>query len=287
MSKKSKQKQKFIYEKDLDNYYALHTDAVDRLVEADEDNVPEVGEAELKQYRSSKLSKIPMWIRALFIKFWFNGAVCFFFLWGLGVLVPNALDQLVITGLAMGMVTDLLVNNVFRFIEDEPHKNDKWMMVPQKKFWTFFVNIIYAYIVLALVVMLYTAINQLLLNGQPLEEYDPFGSPFLGVEPFLFGLFYLLFDMMFIGVKDGIVEAVKKLKAAKKSKAEGQQQTADAQAPAEGQTAGEDSADKPADPQPAAEANKDAAPNASAPQPVVKVVPQGPSGSHKKHSKKK
>lgn len=256
MSKKNKKNQKFIYEKDLDNYYALNNDAVDRLVEANEDNVPEVGEAELRQYKSSKLSKIPMWIRALFIKFWFNGAVCFFFLWGLSVMLPNVWDQILVVGLAMGVVTDLLVNNVFRFIADEPGQNDKWMMIPQKKFWTLFVNIAYAYVVLALVVLLYQGINTLITGGK-LDEYN-FGN-FLGVEPFLFGLFYLLFDMMFIGIKDGIVDAVKKNKAAKHrdDPVETQSETADANIEAESA-------------------------------PPVKVVRQVVgSGSKKKHKKKK
>ncbi len=226
MSKKNKQK--FITEKDLDNYYEMHRDAVDRLVNADEETVPEVGEAELKQYKSSKLSKIPMWIRALFIKFWFNGAVCFFFLWGLSIVLQNVWDQILVVGLAMGVVTDLLVNNVFRFIEDEPHGNDKWMMIPQKKFWTLFVNILYAFAVLALVVLTYQVINLGLTGGQ-LDEYN-FGN-FLGVEPFLFGLFYLVYDMVFIGIKDGIVDAVRKVKSAKT--AQTQSETPQEQAPAE------------------------------------------------------
>lgn len=258
MSKKQKKQQKFITEKDLDNYYEMHYDAVDRLVDADEDNVPEVGEAEIKQYKSSKLSKIPMWIRALFIKFWFNGAVCFFFLWGLALVLPNVWDQILVVGLAMGVVTDLLVNNVFRFIADEPHQNDKWMMVPPKKFWTLFVNIVYAYVVLALVVLTYEAIN-LWITGGKLGEYN-FGN-YLGVEPFIFGLFYLLYDMMFIGIKDGIVDSVKKVKAAK---AAAKRQSAEQAVEEQPKT----------DEQPAEQ--------------TVTVVQQVvPSGSKKKHKKKK
>ncbi len=268
MSKKSKQKQKFIYEKDLDNYYELHNDAVDRLVDADEDNVPEVGEAELKQYKSSKLSKIPMWIRALFIKFWFNGAVCFFFLWGLSLFLQNVWDQILVVGFAMGVVTDLLVNNVFRFLADEPNANNKWMMIPQKRFWTIFVNIIYAYAVLSLVVLTYQGIN-LLITGGTLDEYN-FGN-FLGVEPFLFGLFYLLFDMLFIGIKDGIVEAVRKVKEARTLK---KQQTAAAEgSPDDAAAEAQMPFDETAEPAP--------------PQTVTIVQQVVHTSSKKKHKKKK
>ena len=205
MSRKNKKQQKFIYEKDLDNYYDLKSDAVDTLVNASDETSPEVGKEELKKYRSGVLSRIPMWIKALFIKFWFNGAVCFFFLWGLSMLIPNLWDQMLVVGLAMGVVTDLLVNNVFRFLAEEPHDNDKWMMIPQKKFWTLFVNIVYAMAVFALEVLVYHLINVWL---SPNED-----SIVLGVEPFLFGLFYLIIDMAFIGIKNLFVKIVRDAKA--------------------------------------------------------------------------
>ena len=212
MARKDKKQQKFIYEKDLDNYYDLNYDAVDRLVNADEETAPEVGKEEIKKYKSGFLSRIPMWVKALFIKFWFNGAVCFFFIWGLStILDPTGWDMLIVAGLAMGVVTDLLVNNVFRFMAEEPGSNDKWMMVPQKKFWTFFVNIIYAFVVFGVVVGIYTGINMLILRNNPGQEYNFFN--FLGVEPFLYGLFYLLVDMAFIGIKNLFVKIVRDAKA--------------------------------------------------------------------------
>lgn len=205
MSRKNKKEQKFIYEKDLDNYYELNSEAVDTLVNASEETAPEVGKEELRQYRSGVLSRIPGWIKALFIKFWFNGAVCFFFLWGLSMFIPDLWDQMLVVGLAMGVVTDLLVNNAFRFMAEEPGANDKWMMVPQKKFWTLFVNIAYAMAVFSLEVLLYDGINRL---------FSPDGQNIvLGVEPFLFGLFYLLIDMAFIGMKNLIVKIVRDAKA--------------------------------------------------------------------------
>ena len=59
-------------------YCKLHTDAVDDLVNADEDNSPEVSEEELNKYRSGPKFRIPDWLKALLIKAWFAGSVCFF-----------------------------------------------------------------------------------------------------------------------------------------------------------------------------------------------------------------
>lgn len=188
---------------DETNYYQMHSDAIDRLVNAEEGEVPEVGAEELKQYESGVLSKIPSWLKALFIKFWFNGAACFFFMWGLGIYVTNYWNLLFVVGLALGVITDLLVNNIFRFTADQEHENDKWMIFPKKKFWTLFANIAYAYAILACVVLLYSGINALFGDGDEIV---------LGVEPFLFGLFYLLFDMAVISIKNLISNAIAKSK---------------------------------------------------------------------------
>ena len=64
-------------EKDKD-YYKLNTDAVDRLVNADKKEYPKDKKLKdpAKKYRTSFLDRVPAPVKALFIKFWFNGAVC-------------------------------------------------------------------------------------------------------------------------------------------------------------------------------------------------------------------
>ena len=114
-------------EKETD-YYDLHKQAVEDLVTADVSNSPVVSKKELRKFRGAKKIRIPNVVKALFIKWWFNGAVCFFFLWGLGMFVTNILDQLFILAIAMGIVTDLLVNNSLRFVADPDGSLDKYMM---------------------------------------------------------------------------------------------------------------------------------------------------------------
>ena len=62
-------------------YYKLHSKAVDDLVTADESNSPEVPEEELRKYRSRTRLQLGDTFKALLLKFWFNGSVCFFFFW--------------------------------------------------------------------------------------------------------------------------------------------------------------------------------------------------------------
>jgi len=166
----------------------LNTDAVDRLVNADKKTYEKTKTDPGKKYKSKGfIDKIPSPIKALFIKFWFNGAVCFFIFWGLGMLIPSFWDMAFIMAVVLGMVNDLLVNNAFHFFAITPGSNNKWMMFPKRKFWTFFANIIYSFIVLACVIALYGAINQVVT---------------MGVEPILFGLLYMGVDMLFVGMKN-------------------------------------------------------------------------------------
>ncbi len=176
------------------NYYELHTKAIDDLVNAE--NAPRYSEEELRKYRRHKGFRLPRWLKLGFIKFWFPAAVCFFFFWGLGVYVPSMLDLLFITGIALGIVTDLLTNNVLRFFAEYEGENDGWMMFPKKGYLSFPLNILYAFIVLFLVYTIYNAINALLILALGLTDQIP-----LGVGPILFGLFYLLCDTLLIGLK--------------------------------------------------------------------------------------
>ena len=178
--------------------FSPKTDAVNRLVNAKNKTYENRSIDPGRRFRKkSFIDDIPDWIKALFIKFWFSGAVCFFIYWGLGLYVWDHFDMIVILGIVSGMVTDILVNNAFRFFEIVPGSNSKWMMFPKKKFWTFFANIIYGMILLFLVVCIYEAIN---IAGNAI-----FGTEkqiYLGVEPILFGVFYVAVDMLFIGAKN-------------------------------------------------------------------------------------
>ena len=191
------------------SYYDLKMQAVNDLAEADETNSPEVSQEELRQYTSSSGIKIPNAVKLLFIKFWFAGATCFFFIWGLGGYMADQLDLLFITGIALGMVTDILTNNAIRFFAQTPGANDRYIMFPKKSFWTFPLNILYAFLLLALVYGLYSLINWLaaMASGQ-------MDSIALGVEPILFGVFYLAFDELLLAAKRGAARLMRRKKTA-------------------------------------------------------------------------
>ena len=168
------------------DYYKLKTDAVDRLKDAHEGKVKKVSDKELNKYKSSKLDLIPIWVKALFIKFWFAGAICFFFYWGLSIYLSSWLDQMLVFGLGLGIVTDILTNNVLRFLSSSDKEYYPYMMFSSRKYWTFVANIFYAFVLLFLTILVYRLIGA-------------------NVEPILFGIVYTALDMLCIKGRDFIM----------------------------------------------------------------------------------
>lgn len=189
-------KKKPTREEKLSNYYDLKTKAVDDLVDAQAGDAPAYSEEELRRYRSGSRIRIPLWAKLVFIKAWFAGAVCFFFLWGLGTYIGALLDMLFVLGVAMGIVTDLLTNNVIRFLAETPQANDGWMMFPKKKYSSFFFNILYSFLILLCVYFTYNAVNYAIITATGAVDTIP-----IGVEPILFGLLCMGYDQLFIGIK--------------------------------------------------------------------------------------
>ena len=189
--------------------YDLKSDAVENLVQADSGTVPEFSRAELEKYRSRKGIKIPDVVKILVIKAWFAGAGCYFFLWGLGTYVSAMLDMIFILGVAMGLVTDLLVNNVIRFIETTPGQHSRWMMVPRKGIAGLVLNILYSFVIVLCVYMLYNVINYAIVSVTGAADSVP-----LGVEPILFGIFCMGFDLLWIGCKRLLAAVIRDAKLA-------------------------------------------------------------------------
>ncbi len=185
--------------------YELKSKAVDDLVSAETGEAPEYDKEELEKYRSHKGIRLPELLKIALIKAWFAGAVCYFILWGLGIYLSSTIDMMFILGIVLGMVTDLLVNNALRFLEKTPGENERWLMVRQKGVIGFFLNIFYGFILLFCVYMLYNLINLTINAVTGKTDTVP-----LGVEPVLFGTFFMAFDMLFVVIKQRIKRALDK-----------------------------------------------------------------------------
>lgn len=181
-------------------YYKLNTKAVDDLISADESNSPEVSEAELRRYTKVSKLHLPDWLKIALIKAWFAGAVCFFLIMGTSLHVG---DQIIITGIALGFVWDLLVNNLLRFMEKTKGANDRWILFSQRSYISLPLNALYGLALIACVVATYEAINTPLsmMAGDPEMVTLP-------VEPVLFGMFTMGWDSLFLLMKRGFKRIV-------------------------------------------------------------------------------
>ncbi len=185
-----------------ENYYKLEIDAVERLVNAK--NAPEVSEAEIRKYKSGPKFHIPSRLKVCLIKFWFGGSICYFFLWGLGLYITG-LDLMAALAIGLGVGTDLLVNNMLHYFEPTKGEYDKWMMVTARKFWSIFLNVLYSAVLIFCIVQTYAAVNAVIAG--PAESGTAAAA--VAVEPILFGLLYMGFDMLFIGMKHMLVRIVR------------------------------------------------------------------------------
>lgn len=176
------------------DYYHLKLQAVDDLVTASPENSPPVSRQELRKYQSASSVHLADWIKAILLKFWFAGVICYFFVWGLSSFTLNQWDLLLILGIALGGATHLLTNNIYRFIAKKEGAYNRWMMFPGKSLAWLPLDILYALVLVLCTIMTYNGIN-LVLTGAD----SP--SPALGVEPLLFGLFITLWDLLFLGIR--------------------------------------------------------------------------------------
>ena len=183
--------------RDAADYYRLNRRAVDDLVNATPENSPKVSEKELRKYRSGPKIRLRDWTKAVLVKWWFGGAVCFFFYWGLGMMVPSMENLLLILGTALGLVTNLLTNNVLRFWAKVPGGNDRWMMVTRRGAPGLLLDILYGFVILACIVATYQGVNRLLisLTGAAADSVP------LGVEPILFGALATGWDFLWLAVR--------------------------------------------------------------------------------------
>lgn len=192
------------HKKTASSYYRLHTQAVEDLVSASRENTPQYSKEELEKYRSSSgRISLPEMLKVILIKIWFYGAVCYFAFLGLGMYVADQLDMFFIAAVLMGMATDLLIGRCLRFTEKIPGGSERYLMVTRRGATGFFLNLLYAFVLLFLVVTMYGAINALLMALSGGES-----SALLGVEPVLFGVFAAAADSLVITCKRMLMRIV-------------------------------------------------------------------------------
>ena len=154
---------------------------------------------EIKKYDKGFLNKVPYSIKAILIKYWFYGAVCFFSLMGfIGISGENAA---LVGGLIAGALFDIACYNILEMIDHDNNKAKYYMMYKSKKIYSVFINVVYQVAVFLIAMVIISSI---------VSTYkDPVNNWFLQ-EPLSIALVLTAIDAIFLLIKNLLVKLFKK-----------------------------------------------------------------------------
>jgi hypothetical protein len=154
---------------------------------------------EIKKYDKGFLNKVPYSIKAILIKYWFYGAVCFFSLMGfIGISGENAA---LVGGLIAGALFDIACYNILEMMDHDNNKARYYMMYKSKKIYSIFINVVYQVAVFLIAMVIISSI---------VSTYkDPVNNWFLQ-EPLSMALVLTTIDAIFLLIKNLLVKLFKK-----------------------------------------------------------------------------
>ena len=178
------------------------------------DSLDEIKEIDANPYELDKFSKIPSWIKIFFLKYWAAAAAVFFFLIsnflldftefedaGKKVGTNFALDFTVILFLCLGLTLffTYIVRPIVRFMFNRQDNTFKYNMVNVRGLWALPINFAYMFIVSILIYPM-----QFIFTVKWGINTNLFGQA-AGIDPFTYGLMFLIVDTVFISIKNFII----------------------------------------------------------------------------------
>ena len=170
---------------------------------------------EFNPYAADKLSRIPNWIKVLFLKYWVAAATFYFFGIANPMLVVDGLEgwQFVLIlylYLVIGLTifNEYIVDNIVRLINNDRDNAFRYNLINYKGILSFITNLIYSILIMFPVVeiLIFLAKHNLVL-----DSLDPAGAQ-AAVEPFTAGFVYIFLDTIVVWTRNFIVYAIKNKK---------------------------------------------------------------------------
>lgn len=146
------------------------------------------------------IARLPYWLKAIFVKYWFFGAVCFFTF--VGILNLQGENAAILTGAISGVAFDLIVYNILTLMDSDKNESKYYMLFKSKKFYSVIINVLY-HIVLYILLLIITVF---ILSK--IEKENQAG--FFLREPFSQALVLSLLDAMVMLIKNLLVRLFKK-----------------------------------------------------------------------------
>ena len=176
---------------------------------------------EIDPYKVDKLAKVPTWLIVLILKYWAAAAAVFFILNGgtdIGLTFSTSTDPvealatdiliIILLGLFLALFASYIVRPIVRLTYNRRNNTYRYNMVNTKGFKAFLLNLVYMFvlsIVLYFISIYFLSPNHLV--------WDPFGTTGgIGIEPFTYGLWFIIVDTICVIIKDVIIMIVQRIK---------------------------------------------------------------------------
>ncbi len=172
-------------------------------------------------YKDNWLTKIPSWLIILLLKYWAAAAAVFFSVIGgldigldfdkidetnMAAVLAQDIALIVLIGLFLALFTNYLIRPVIRMMNNRQTRTYRYNMINMKGLISFLIALVYNLIIS---IIIYFIIYFLGMHGW---VFNPFGTTNYGIEPFSYGLYYILIDFIFLGIKNLIIYTSKRLK---------------------------------------------------------------------------
>lgn len=167
-----------------------------------------------KYLKDDKLSKIPSWLKILLLKYWVAGATLYFFGMGGSFLWQVSTDEnintynlVILLAFGYALFMEYLQKPVIRLMRTNTDDTYYYNMINLRGAKSLFAHIFYS------VLITFTAIPfSIFLSEHGLDRFfDPLDMTD-GFEPLTLSLVYILFDFIFLFIKNSIIGIYKRVR---------------------------------------------------------------------------
>ncbi len=150
------------------------------------------GEEPKDVYKISWFDRIPYWIKAVFLQYWMFGAIYFFIGFGSGSFLSNSTIAWLVYALAYAIVWDYIVYHILHLFDSSAEESKFYTLYHSRKWYSIVINLALG--------LVWSLLQLLTCAGL----VDLFNSRYLFREPFSQALIGLMYQFMFVGIKNGI-----------------------------------------------------------------------------------
>lgn len=163
-------------------------------------------EETLHPYRMGFFSKLPEGLKINVLKWWCFGATYYFVGFGMPSVMNSVIDTIFTLGLVLGLVFTFVISFLVNGVSSSEEIYNKHYAIRSKSPLRILYNVFYSWILIIFVAMTYQVVNS--INNMIMGYGE--GVIEIGVEPILYGVVVLFYDMVLIKVFSRVYDRKRK-----------------------------------------------------------------------------